>query len=115
MCTFEVDSSSFFKKNSVCVVDDLMYSFCFILGISSTPPYFANICCMSPLNIRPNLPGSLRAFMSCSPMHCTYAFVSENASSSNTSCGSCVITFAVQFGNLHVTFWIPMTFIIKFF
>jgi hypothetical protein len=38
---------SFFIRNSVRIVGDLMQSACLILGISSAPPYLANMCWMS--------------------------------------------------------------------
>ena len=74
-----------FKRNRVRVVGDLVQSCCVILGISSAPPYFANMWCISPLYIVPSLPWSLSAFLSCSPMHRKYAFFSEKASRPKSS------------------------------
>ena len=95
---------AFLRRNNVLVVGDLMQSCCFILGISFAPPYFANICWVSPLYMVPNLPWSFSAFLSCSPMHLRYAFFNENASSPNSSWGSWVITFAVHFRSPHIVF-----------
>ena len=38
------------------------------------PPCLVSMCLTSPLDIFPSLPLSLRALMSCSPMHVMYAF-----------------------------------------
>ena len=40
---------SFFIRNNVRVVGDLVQSWYLILCMSFAPPYFARICCMSPL------------------------------------------------------------------
>ena len=42
--------------------------------------------------------------MSCSPIHVTYAFFSENAYVPNMSYGSCVTIFDIHFGRLHMDF-----------
>ena len=60
---------SFFIRNSVRVVGDLIQSWYLILCISSAPPCLASIYCVSPLYIIPNLPGSFSAFLSCSLIH----------------------------------------------
>ena len=65
---------AFLRRNSVLVVCDLMQSCCFILGISFDPPYFANMCWVSPLYMVSNLLLSFSVFLSCSPMHLRYAF-----------------------------------------
>ena len=59
---------------------------------------------MSPLYIIPSLPGSLRAFLSCSLMQRKYAFLSEKASRPKKLCGSCAIMFAMHFGSLQMAF-----------
>ena len=104
-----------FKRNSVRIVGDLMQSCWVILGISSAPPYFASMCCISPLYIVPSLPWSLSAFLNCSPMHRKYAFFNEKASRPNNLWGSWVITFAVHLGRPHIVFWIPIIFLSSFF
>ena len=78
-------SPAFFSRNSVRMVGEFMQSYFVILGISSAPPYLANMWCISPLYIIPSLPWSLRAFRSCSPMHHRYAFFSEKASRPKSS------------------------------
>ena len=82
--------------------------------MSLAPPCFDVMCWIRPLYIIPNLPLSLRAFLSCSLMHLKYAFFREKASNPNRSCGSCVIAFAVHFGKPHIAFWIPMIFLSSF-
>ena len=69
------------------MVEDLIQSWCLILGIFFAPPCLANIKYVRPLYIIPSLP-LFRAFRSCSPMHLRYAFFNENASILNISCGS---------------------------
>jgi hypothetical protein len=98
---------SFFIRNSVRVVGDLVQSWYLIICMSSAPPYLASMCCMSLLYIVPNLHGSFNAFLSCSLIHLKYAFFSEKASNPNRSCGSWVIIFAVHLGRLQIAFWIP--------
>ena len=105
---------SFFIRNNVRVVGDLIQSWYLILCMSSAPPCLASMCCISPLYIVPSLPGSFNAFLSCSLIHLRYAFFSEKASSPNRSCGSCVIIFAVHLGRPHITFWIPIIFLSNF-
>ena len=46
---FEVSPPSFFIRNNVRVIGDLVQSWYLILCTSSAPLYFARICCMSPL------------------------------------------------------------------
>ena len=43
-------------------------------GRLSGPPYLASMCSVNPLYILPSRPLSLRAFISCSPIHMRYAF-----------------------------------------
>ena len=107
--------SAVFKINSVRIVGDLTHSCCIILEIYSAPPYFANMWCINLLYIIPNLPWSLSAFLSCSPMHCKYAFFYEKVSSPKSSCNSWVITFAVHLGSPHIVFWIFIIFLSSFF
>ena len=45
----EVGPSSFFIRNNVRVVGDFVQSWYLILCMSYAPPYFARMCCMSPL------------------------------------------------------------------
>ena len=97
------------------MVGDLIQSCCVIIGIFSAPPHLARMWCMSHLYIIPNLPWSLSAFLSCSPMHLRSAFFNENASRPKSSWGNWVITFAVHFGNSHIVFWMPIIFLSSFF
>ena len=78
------------------MMDDLIQSWCLILGIFFAPPCLASIKCVSPLCIIPSLPLSFRALRSCSPIHLKYAFFSENASIPNILCGSYVTMFGVH-------------------
>ena len=59
------------------------------------PLCMASMCCANMLCIFPSLPLSLRALMSCSPMHIMYTFFGENVFVPNMSCGSCVIAFDI--------------------
>ena len=59
----------FFSRYSVLIIGDLMQSCRDILGKLSEPLCLANIYLVNPLYILPNRPWSLRAFMSCSPIH----------------------------------------------
>jgi hypothetical protein len=52
----------------------------------------------------PSLPGSLRAFRSCFPIHVRYSVLSDCASSPYWSCGSCVVMFGVLLGSPHMAF-----------
>ena len=54
---------------------------------------------------------SFRALRSCSPIHLKYAFLSENASIPNKSCGSCVIIFGMHSESPQIFFWIAILFL----
>ena len=88
------------------MVDDLIQSWCLILGIFSAPPYLASIKYVRPLYIIPSLPLSF--------IHLKYAFFSENASIPNMLCGSCVTIFGVHLERPQIFFWIAIIFLSSF-
>ena len=67
------------SRNNVFVIDDLIQLCWDMHGRFSDPPCLACICLVNPLYIFPSLPWSLRALMSCSPIHVIYTFFSEKA------------------------------------
>jgi hypothetical protein len=92
----------FLSRNSVLVIGDLMQS-CWDMRVKfCAPPCLASMCCIKPLYIMPSRHLSLRALMSCLPMHIMYAFLSEKASVPNMSWGSCVTAFDIHFGRPHI-------------
>jgi hypothetical protein len=72
-----VGPTDFFSKNRDLVIGDLVQSWGDILVRFCAPPCLENMCWINPLYILPSLPLSLRAFMSCSPMHVIYEFFWE--------------------------------------
>jgi hypothetical protein len=90
------------SRNRVRVIGDLMQSWCDMRVRFCAPPCLASMCLTNPVYILPSLPLSLRALMSCSPMHVMYEFFSENASVPNMSCGNCVTAFDIHFGRPHI-------------
>ena len=62
-------SYSFSRRKSVRAMRDRMQACCLSLGRWSDPPYLAAICLVSPWWMVPSCPGSLRACISCWPMH----------------------------------------------
>lgn len=68
----------------------------------SDHPCLASMCLVNPLYILPSLLLSLRALISCSPIHVIYAFLSEKTSVPNISCGYCVTTLDKYFGSPHI-------------
>ena len=87
------------------MIGDLIQSWCDMRVKFWAPSCLANMCVTSPLYIFPNLPLSLRALISCSPMHVMYVFLSENAYVSNMLYGSCVTTFNIHFGRPHIALY----------
>ena len=69
-----------FNRNRDHVIGDLVQSWGEMCGRFCAPPCLASMCCINPLYIFPSLPLSLRAFMSCSPIHVMYAFFNEKTS-----------------------------------
>ena len=49
---------------------NLVHACSLSLGRSSQPPYLATMYLVRPWYMWPSCPGSLRAWMSCSPMQC---------------------------------------------
>ena len=90
------------SRYSVVVSGDLIQSCWDMRGRFSDPPCLTSMCFVNTLYIFPSLPLSLRALMSCSPMHVMYAFFSENASVPNISWGSWVTAFDIHFGRPHI-------------
>jgi hypothetical protein len=91
-----------FSKNRDLVIGDLMQSWGEIRVRFCAPPCLGSMCCINPLYIFSSLPLSLRAFMSCSPMHVMYAFFSKKTYVPNISYGSWVTTFDMHFGMPHM-------------
>ena len=84
------------------MIGDLVQSCWDMCGRFSDPPCLTNMCFVSPLYIVSSLPLSLKALMSCSPMHVMYAFFNEKASVPNMSWGSCVTAFDIHFRRPHI-------------
>ena len=90
------------SKNSVRVIGDRIQSWRDMRGRLRDPPFLASMCLVNPLYIFPSRPLSLRALISCSPIHVRYAFLSEKASVPNISCGSCITALDMHFGKPHI-------------
>ena len=103
------------SRNKVLVIGDLIQPWCDMCVRFCAPPCLASICFTNPLYIFPSLPLSLRALMSCSPMHVIYVFLSENAYVPNMSYGNCVTTFDIHFGRPQITLCRAVTFLSSFF
>ena len=91
-----------FSMNNVRVIGDLIQSWRDICGRLNDPPCLANMCLVNPLYIFPSRPLSLKALISCSPIHVRYAFFSEKAYVPNISCGSCVTVLDMHFSSPHI-------------
>ena len=102
------------SRYRVLVIGDLIQSCWVMRGRFSDPPCLASMYFVNPLYIFPSRPLSLRAFMSCSPMHVIYAFFSENASVPNITWGSCVTAFDIHFGRPHMVLCKAITFLSSF-
>jgi hypothetical protein len=66
------------SRNNVRVIGDLIQSYWDMHGMFSDPPCLVSMCFVNPLYMLSSLPLSLRALMSCSPMHVMYAFLVRN-------------------------------------
>ena len=62
------------SRNRICVIGDLMRSWCDIRVRLCAPPCLASMCLTNLLYILLSLPLSLRALMSCSLIHVMYEF-----------------------------------------
>ena len=78
------------------------------------PPFLASMCIFNLLYIFPCLPLSLRALMSCSPIHVMSQLFSEKTYVPNMSCGSCITTFDIHFGRPHIVLCRAITFLSSF-
>ena len=87
------------SRYRVRVVEEWVQALLVILGIFCDPPFLASMYVVSPWYILPSCLGSLKACLSCLPIHLRYAFDSENASRPKRSCGSCVVMFGMLLGN----------------
>ena len=90
------------SRNNVRVIGDLIQSWRDMRGRLSDPPCLASMYLVIPLYIFPSLPLSLKALISCSPIHVRYAFFREKTSVPSISCGSCVTTLDMHFGSPHI-------------
>ena len=102
------------SRYSVLVIGDLIQSCWVMRGRCSDPPCLASMYFVNLLYIFSSLPLSLRAFISCSPMHVMYAFVSENASLPNIYWGSCVTVLDIYFGRPHIVLCRAIIFLSSF-
>ena len=92
----------FLSRNNVRIIGDIIQSWRDMRGRLNDPPCLANMCLVNPLYIFPSLLLSLRAVISCSPMHLRYAFFSEKNYMLNISCGSCVTALDKHFGSPYI-------------
>ena len=90
------------SRNNVCVIGDLMQSWRDMRGRFSDPPCLAGIYLVNPLHIFSNIHLSLRALISCSPIHVRYVFFNEKTYVPNISRGSYVTALDIHFGSPHI-------------
>ena len=102
------------SKSRVRVIGGLMQSWCDMRVRFCAPPCLATMCLINPLYILPSLPLSLRALMSCSPIHVIYEFFSEKTSMPNMSCGNSVTAFNIHFRRPHIVLCRAITFLSSF-